>query len=317
MTTLDPRPVAQPMRTAQRAADGSWTWTLPGGAGAGTPAGVHPVADSPAEHALRFLLPEDAPRDAGDHTGTAHTYRGVRGDRSVADAIRVAPLSPDMPAALSRVVARAVAERPRPAHRLGSAGESLWDGVGSFLRLCEQHRVPGAVDVRAALAAALRGHDAVHARPEAVLGLGRIVWGWACAPGQGHEGQGHEGQAHAADVLVPPGHACWQVDAARVLAELYLTVMLFEAAGKPSAASTGAVLNGVVGELAGRCGTWPEEFPALVGLLVADHARRLATYRGLDPATAAVELALALEVMKGEQSAQFERPPQRPLRRKA
>lgn len=260
--------------------NGTWTWRLssglprsgsgdaPAGAPHGDPAGPPPApgpttAACPAREALRFLRPSTSP--GGDR------YAGVRGAASLADALRSGvELDHATTSALARLAVRAVAERPRVPP--SSSPPSLSAANVEFLRCCDERDVVTARAVRDALAGTLPDGAWTQAHPARVLGLGRVV------PCDGAAG---------ADVLVPAGASHPSADAARVVAELHLTATLFAAAGKPNAPSTRAVRDVVAADLAALAP------PAVVALLVVDHARRLAAHRGFDAPSVGLELAVA------------------------
>lgn len=281
---------AAPLRTVGRDPAGGWIWTLPDPV-------VPPRRTIPAPAAaggIRFL--SAAP---GDPARPGAAYRRVRGERSVADAVRTThPLDPVAVAELPRVLARVVTDRPRSSESTGparAADDHLRAACTAFLDHCAGLEVRGAAEARAALTAPVVGADAdggdggdgSDVDGAGVLGLGRVIW----------EVPRPRGEA-AADVLVPEGRSSARADAARILAELTLTAALFSTAGKASAPSVGAVARGLVDELARRWRPWPRRFSSTVGLLVVDHARRLAQHRGLDGPTVAVELALARRLVE-------------------
>lgn len=272
-----------PLRAVRRDPGGSWAWTLPDPVAADRTASAPPHA---GPGGFRFL--PAAPAGAGR---PGAVYRGVRGDRSVADAVRTArPLSADTAFTLPRVLARAVTDRPRPTPPPGPTrvADRLPATCSAFLDHCDLLGVSDAAAVRAALAAEVDTDpdDGADVDAAAVLGLGRVV---PVSP--------HRSGEVEADVLVPAGASSARADAARILAELFLTAALFATAGKASAPSVAAVAQGLGGELTRRWRPWPGGFSATVALLVVDHARRLAGHLGLDGPTVAVELALARRVL--------------------
>lgn len=120
-----------------------------------------------------------------------------------------------------------------------------------------------------------------------VLGLGRLVITESA-------GVPHYDRV---DVLLPAAPAPQVLDTCRTLAEIVLTSRLFAAAKKRSAPSLLSVADALSALAAGDDRFAPDVLRLGTGVLMVDHARRLAAQVGLDPSMAAVEMAVIREAL--------------------
>lgn len=273
---------APPTTTRRIEPDGdSWNWFLPI---SGTPSRDHPPVSFPAqeiEGPVTFL-PASPPEDGYE------IYRSVRGDLTVADALRV-------PVALPEAAER---ELPRLIH-LAVTGfsstnaidpdPSLWEMVHGFLEKSARLGITEALRVRALLGDTPPDPAFLRYSSQGTLGLGRIVLG--------KRSDTTEPCFDRATVLVPAAPAPTVLNLSRTLAESLLTARLFATAGKTSAPSLSRVATSYSTLVARHEPTSAATLRTGAAALVVDHARRLAHIKGIDPPTIALELSVAAALL--------------------
>lgn len=276
---------ATPAATRRVEANGdSWDWYLP--SSGAFPARKRPPVSLPAREiggSVAFVPP--SPSDDG-----YEVYRSVRGHLTVADVLR-APVA--LPAEAERGLPRLVHLAVKGCSSEGDGGTDpsppLWEEAHRFLEGCADLGIEEASRVRALLGRLPPDPVFLRHSSQRTLGLGRLVLGARPATGAP--------RFDAATALVPSSPVPLVLNLSRTLAEIQLTARLFAAAGKSSAPSLARVAASY-GALAVE-GAPPNAATLRAGtaVLVVDHARRLASVKGIDPPTVALELSVAATLL--------------------